>query len=104
MIQTRLFAHDPVMNVTKWWHYDDAEDVAWIETINNDAPVLMEQNAESRKYDTGRFHDGMHKVASIPLHIFMDLKQRGILDDQKAMRRWWASDDALPWKTRHVCL
>jgi hypothetical protein len=41
----------------------------------------------------------MVKVASLPMMVYLDLKQRGILDDRPAMRKWLSSDEARPFLT-----
>lgn len=102
MIRTRPFAHDPDTGaVTKWWHYDDADDTAIIEDVI-DLKSVAEFNAEMRKVNTGRFGDGLHWIGSIPMPIYWRLKKRGIFDDQKAFRRWWMSDEAAPFRGRDM--
>jgi len=42
----------------------------------------------------------MAKVASIPMNIYFDLKQRGILNDQKKMKQWLNDPDNKYFRTR----
>lgn len=41
----------------------------------------------------------MVKVASLPMMVYLDLQQKGILRDKAAMRKWLASEEARPWRT-----
>jgi hypothetical protein len=42
----------------------------------------------------------MSRVASIPLTVYYDLKQKGILDDQTAMKKWLNDPDNELFRTR----
>jgi hypothetical protein len=44
----------------------------------------------------------MVKVASIPMVLYMELRQRGILGDKAALRKWLASDEAMPYRTHWI--
>lgn len=100
MIRTLPFDHDPnTGQVTKWWHHDMATDEVWIESVI-DMDTIAESSKELRKNDTGKFGDGMHRVAQIPLPIYWKLKQRHVFEDQKEFRRWWQSDEAAPFKVK----
>jgi hypothetical protein len=44
----------------------------------------------------------MVRVASLPMLIYQDLKQRGILDDKAALRKWLKSEEARPFRTHWV--
>ena len=54
-----------------------------------------ERNETSRTQKSG----DMVKVASLPMMVYLDLKQRGILDDRPAMRKWLSSEEAQPYRT-----
>lgn len=41
----------------------------------------------------------MVKVASLPMMVYLDLQQKGILRDKAAMRKWLASEEARPFRT-----
>lgn len=78
----RLFSHDSTMGITKWWHYDADTDRATIETVQDAAP-LLDANAMERDAHNGRFGDGMHKVASIPMTLYHEFKKKGLFDENK---------------------
>jgi hypothetical protein len=103
LLQTRPFEHDALGNVTKWWHYDDVTDDAIIEDVV-DLKSVGEFNREVAKENTGRFGDGIHWIGSIPMPIYWRLKQRGVLDDDRALKRWWLSDEAAPFRGRDMRL
>ncbi|MFZ9767192.1 MAG: hypothetical protein ACO3C4_01710 [Candidatus Limnocylindrus sp.] len=95
----KLFSHDPLTGITKYWHYDPDTDRAYIETVQDVQP-LIDQNTALRNEVTrlDRWGDGK-KVADIPLHIFWDLKTKGILDDQAALRRWLNDPSNVAFRT-----
>ena len=48
----------------------------------------------------GRWGDGLEKVASIPMVLYMELKQKGILNDPVAMKKWLNDPDNRYFRTR----
>jgi hypothetical protein len=49
--------------------------------------------------DHGRYGE-WSKVASIPLSVFYDLKQKGIVDDPAAMKKWLNDSENKFFRTR----
>ena len=76
--------HDGVM------HFEDS-----VEIDNIAEQARQERNDSSRTAKSG----DMVKVASLPMMVYMDLTKRGIIRDRTAMRKWLASDEALPYRT-----
>lgn len=72
-------------------HYDPATKLTSIET-RSDAKSLVEYNIERQKEKRPR-GDGMRMVASLPLQVYHDLQQRGILRDKKALKAWLNDPD-----------
>jgi hypothetical protein len=64
-----------------------------IDTIAERARAEMNETSRTQK------SGDMVKVASLPMMVYLDLKQRGILDDRPAMRKWLASEEAQPFRT-----
>lgn len=87
-MESRILDTDPATGITRVFHYDHASDRFTIETRQNVTDVVEQNklvaNSERQDYRKG----DLHRVASIPLSVYYDLKKRGILDDQAAMRRW----------------
>lgn len=70
-----------------------------IETVT-DITALAEENKEIRNDLSKSAGTGdMVRVARLPMSVYLDLSQRGILRDKSAMRRWLASEEALPYRT-----
>ena len=70
-----------------------------IENIYQVDPIIEQAKAERNEVSrTARIGD-MVKVASLPMHVHLDLMQRGIIGDKMAMRRWLKSDEAQPYRT-----
>jgi hypothetical protein len=97
----RLFDVDPLTGTTEYFHYDEEKDAFTIQT-QQDVTDLVEHN--KGRYNT---HDSrapwkgdLHLVASIPMNVYMELKQQGIIDDPKALRRWLNDPDNRYFRTR----
>ena len=65
-----------------------------------DITELAKENEQIRNdvSRTGRNNDVV-RVARLPMSVYLDLSNRGILRDKNAMKRWLASDEALPFRT-----
>lgn len=84
---SRPFSHDPLTGTTTTFHYDD-NGVVTIET-QQDVTELVEHNKSSLASIDERARWGeMTRVASIPLPIYVELREKGILRDQKAFKAW----------------
>jgi hypothetical protein len=97
---SRLLDHDPETK-TKTIFHSDGEGGGTIET-QADVTDLLELN-KSRYNDVdqrARFGEKSWVVASIPLHVYMDLKQKGIADDQRKFARWLDDPENLFYRTR----
>lgn len=99
----RLFDHDPLTGERQYFHWNEADESFTIET-EQDCEGLVEQNR--REFNAapgrgnGRFKGDMHRVASLPLNVYMELRQQGILDDQKALRKWLNDPNNRYYRTR----
>ena len=72
-------------------------------STSQDVSAIIKANERSRNaVDRHHPHGEWSKVASIPLSIYYDLKQRGIVDDPKAMRRWLNDPDNRYFRTREA--
>jgi hypothetical protein len=95
----KLFSHDDLTGITKWWH-DNRDGTVTIETVQDMNPIL-EANQENYKHTDKHTKWGdMSRVASIPLTIYYDLLKRGILNDENAMKKWLNSEEGRPFRTR----
>jgi hypothetical protein len=70
--------------------------------------VQIDQIAAQNKADrdaisnTERLPDGMVRVASLPMMVYLELQQKGILKDKAALRRWLKSEAAAPFRTHRI--
>jgi hypothetical protein len=84
----RLFSHDPVFGVTKFWHYDESSDTAVIETVQDIEPLLERNKAlQNNQTRLDRWGEG-RIAASIPMSEYAQLLADGRAHDQAALRRW----------------
>ena len=81
-MEKRLFDHCAGSGVTKWWHYDESTDTARIETEQSGAVIgsILDQNKAERAAHDGKFGDGMHKIASIPMVLYHEWKKEGLFE------------------------
>lgn len=94
----KIFNLDPLSGIKSVWHYDDTTDTAFIEK-RQDVTAIVEANKTEMNQDHGRYGE-WSKVASIPLSVFYDLKQKGIVDDPVAMKKWLNDSENKFFRTR----
>lgn len=96
----RLLDHDPLTGVTEYYHYH--EDGGFSIESRQEITELVEINKFLANETTGTRHAGLTKVASIPMVVYLDLKQRQMLPDQdeKAFSKWLNDSDNRVFRTR----
>lgn len=97
-MEKRLFSDDPVTGVRRWFYYDHATDEWHIETEQN-VTDLVALNQELAKADVGGYGD-MARVASIPLSVYFQLKEQGVIDDEQRLRAWLNDADNRFFRTK----
>lgn len=94
----RIFDTDPLTGITRYWHVKSNGEYV-IETVQE--LDVDESNTRARNSTDKRTKWGdMSRVASIPLSVFYDLKRQGIVDDQKAFKKWLNDPDNRVFRTR----
>jgi len=95
-------AYDSLTGTRQQMHFTTDNKIVLETTVEIDQ--IAEQNKAIRNEisRTDKLPDGMVKVASIPMVLYMDLKQRGILGDKMALRKWLTTDEAAPYRTHWV--
>jgi hypothetical protein len=91
-------SYDSLTGTLQKMHITPDQKLIFETTCNIDAiaeRAQAERNESSRTQKSG----DMVKVASLPMMVYLDLKQRGILDDRPAMRKWLSSEEARPFLT-----
>lgn len=95
----RLFSHDAETGITRWWHTNDDGTVT-IETDQNISPIIEANKNAYKETDKHTKWGEFARVASLPLTVYYDLLQRGILRDEVALKRWLNTEEARPYRTR----
>lgn len=100
-MESRTLDSDPIMGITRIHHYDPATDQSHIET-RQDVTELTEltKHAFNSKDERANWKGDVHHVASIPMTVFMELKRKGIVDDEAAFKRWLNDRDNRVFRTR----
>lgn len=83
----RMLDTDPVTGITSWFQYHDDTDSFTIETVQ-EVDDVVEDNKRDFNDAEGTWRGDMHKVASIPMALYTDLKQQGIIDDPARFKKW----------------
>jgi hypothetical protein len=100
-MHSKIFDIDPVTGVKKMWHYDADKDEAIIESIVDATGVVEDNKAEFNSIDEKAGWKGdMHKVASIPMALYYDLKSQGITEDPARLKAWLNDPDNRFFRTR----
>lgn len=94
----KVLSHDPATGITRFFHFDHAEDEFIIQTQQDTTPIV---DANKAAYNDApeRWGD-MTRIASIPTTIYFDLKRKGIVDDPAAFKRWLSDPDNRFFRTR----
>jgi hypothetical protein len=88
-----VLEHVPETGTTRYFHYDDTDDSFTIETVQDVGELVEDNKAQFNEYTSlDRMGEG-RRVASIPMNVYWDLKQRGIVDDPAAFKRWLNDPD-----------
>ena len=97
----RLFDVDPALLQREIFLYDDAEKDFQIVMQQDVSPVLAENQAQ-RNAAPMKFHDksDLTRVASIPNVVMVELRERGILQDQNRFKEWLNDPENLAFRTR----
>ncbi len=100
VINKRLVSENAAIGQKQYWHDHDDGSVT-IQTVQ-DVEDVAESNKQSFNQvdERANWQGDMHKVASIPMAIFYDLKRKGILDDPAAMKKWLNDSDNRVFRTR----
>jgi hypothetical protein len=96
----RFLDSDPLTGTETWFHWN-GDGTFSIETKQDVTGVVERNKALYNEHDERTPWRGeWHLVGSIPLTVYFDLKQKGVLDDQKALKRWLNDPDNRGFRTR----
>jgi hypothetical protein len=99
MIERRPFSFDRETGIRTTFCYDHETDEVTMEKEQDCEPILENNKILSLEQADG-WKGEMHKVASLPLHVWMDLKQKGIVNDPKRLRKWLNDRDNALFRTK----
>jgi hypothetical protein len=93
----RLLSHDSERRLRVWLRIEEDGGMAF-EHEQYGLESILEANQEYMKENPRNVHVGNTqkwgvKVAEIPVHIWMRLKDEGIAGDPKALRKWLSDPD-----------
>jgi len=85
----RIISEDLDSGISHLFHYDEMSDTATIETRQEVSDLIMGNKSAFNDVDErANWKGDMHLVASIPLTVYYDLIQRGIVNDKPKMKAW----------------
>ncbi|MGI0149162.1 MAG: hypothetical protein ACREDF_06495 [Thermoplasmata archaeon] len=100
MSEVLLLEGDPVKRAVRTFHaLGDGTFV--VEQRHDVEPIIEDNKARERGFD-GRasWRGDWHRVASIPLSLWMTLRKTGLARDPRAFRRWLNDPDNALFRTR----
>jgi len=99
-LYSRPFDYDPLTGIRRTFHYDPDRDGFTIETVQEVGNITEDSKALYAMKDERARWGEMEHVAHIPAVLATKLKKAGILDDEKALRRWLDDPDNRHFRTR----
>jgi hypothetical protein len=97
---SRLLDHDPETK-TKTIFHSDGQGGGTIETRSDVTDLLEVNKAKYNDVDQrARWGEKTWVAASLPLHVYLDLKKQGIADDEKKFKAWLNDPENLYYRTR----
>lgn len=95
----RVFDYDPATGKTQTFEYNADADTFTLHTAEDIEP-LLEANQRGRTDAADNWRGDVHKVASLPLTVYHDLWERGIVSDDRAFRTWLNGPEGEVFRTR----
>jgi hypothetical protein len=86
IIDSRPFSYDPETGIKTTFHYHEDGGVSFEKT--QDVEALLELNKDTLNAAPEGWKGDLHKVASIPHHVYQHLRAEGILKDPERMKKW----------------
>jgi hypothetical protein len=106
-LRERLLAKDPVTGVETYMTFDPATGKTVFRRFDSMFDATLALNWAGRKHsnasDRWKSHDKNTPgvlVGNIPNNVLLDLMKKGILYDQVALKKWWNSPEAEPFRFR----
>lgn len=100
MSAPQLFDTNPDLGIVRLFHYDDDSDQVTIETVQEVGDIVECNRWEFDAHTSLDRWGDLKRVASIPISLYFQLKQSGVADDDRAMKRWLNDPDNRFFRTR----
>lgn len=100
MLKSLPFDSDPDAGITRTFHHDPDTDVSTIHTEQDVTEIIADNKVNFNAIDEQSCWKDTNRVASIPMSLYFDLKAKGIIDDQAAMKKWLNDPDNRFFRTR----
>jgi hypothetical protein len=97
-----VLSHDSLTGTMQKMHFTTDNKIVLETTAQIDEIAERAKAARNEISRTEKLPDGMVRVASLPMLVYLDLKKKGILQDRTALRKWLASEEAAPFRTHWV--
>lgn len=99
----RLLETDPLTGQKTFFSFDDETEAITLRTAF-DVESLIDTNKRIQNIEPDHFRGDVHRVASIPLNVYFDLKRQGIIGNTpehwKKTRAWLNNSDNLAFRTK----
>lgn len=94
----RILSQNPETGTTTYFH--STPEAIHIEKVQDVTSIVEDAKNVFNSIDERARWGELTHVASIPMSIFYDLKAKGIVDDEKAMKKWLNSPENRYFRTR----
>lgn len=97
-----LLDYDPLIKRKRNFHILEGGDDYAVESQFDVTDIIEQNKALYNSVDERARHrsEVFNRVASLPLAVYVDLQNRGILDDEKAFRKWLDDPENRHFRTR----
>lgn len=99
----RLFDEDPLAGTRTLFVPTDDKGSFQLVTQQDHEPIMQDARDERNMHNSKAWHKwkgDMHKVATIPLPVLMELYRIGIAHDQKEFAKWLDDPDNAVFRTK----
>lgn len=100
ILDSRVVSQNDLIGQKQIMHFHEDGGIT-LET-KQDATEIIKANRQTYNQVDERagWKGEFHRVASIPMSVWFQLKQQGILDDQAALKRWLNDSNNAAFRTR----
>lgn len=101
MSTSRRSPGNRTLGIVRRFHYDHTDDSFKIEKTQDVARILEANKiANNMAPERWGYHDGLHRVASIPILLWFELEKKGITKDPALLRKFLNDPDNRKLRTR----